>query len=107
MNNQLEPYRDDDYNSNYKKGEAYLRAKKKVEELTGFYWHIAVYIIVIPFLILINWWTFWGFKWFWFPVFGWGIGLTLHAFSVFGVGKRWEEEKIQQFMQKEQDDLNF
>lgn len=35
----------------------------------------------------------------------WGIGLVVHAFSVFGLpfifGKNWEENKIQQFMEEE------
>ena len=35
----------------------------------------------------------------------WGIGLALHAFSVFGLpfllGKNWEEEKIKSFMDDE------
>ena len=36
-----------------------------------------------------------------------GIGLAFHAFAVFGTdyffGKNWEENKIQKFMDKEED----
>jgi hypothetical protein len=35
----------------------------------------------------------------------WGIGLALHAFSVFGLpmilGDHWEEDKIKQFMEED------
>lgn len=38
----------------------------------------------------------------------WGIGLALHAFSVFGLplilGKNWEEDKIDEFMKQDQQD---
>lgn len=85
--------------------EAYSRAKKKVEEIKGFYWHLAVYVVVIPVIIFINYKTSWEFKWFWFSTIGWGIGLLGHAFSVFWIngifGKNWEERKIQQFMEED------
>ena len=49
----LEPYKDKDEVSDFRKEEAYLRAKKKVDALIGFYWHFAVYIVVNMFLILL------------------------------------------------------
>ncbi len=86
--------------------EAYNRAKKRVEEIKGFYWHLAAYIIVIPVIIFINYKTSWEFKWFWFSAGGWGIGLFAHAFSVFWIngflGKSWEQRKIQQFMREDE-----
>jgi hypothetical protein len=80
---------------------AYLRAKKRVEELKGFYINLTSYCIVIPTSALINYNTFWGFQWFWFPMLGWGMGLTFHAFGVFGYGKSWEERKIQELIKQD------
>ncbi len=80
---------------------AYLRAKKRVEELKGFYINLTSYCIVIPTSAIINYNIFWGFQWFWFPMLGWGLGLTFHAFGVFGYGKSWEERKIQELIKQD------
>lgn len=81
---------------------AYFRAKQRVKELKEFYGNLISYCVVIPLLIFINYRTYWEFQWFWFPMLGWGLGLTLHGFSVFGYGTRWEERKIREIMEKEQ-----
>jgi two-component system, LytTR family, sensor kinase len=86
----------------------YVRARKHVEELQGFYYSLISYIFVIPFLIFI-WYTFtpYTIQWFWFPMFGWGLGLTIQAFRVFvngGIyGRNWERKKIEEFMRKEEE----
>jgi len=85
--------------------EAYKRAKKRVEELKGFYAHLIVYVVVNAVLVLINLWTSPGFLWFLFPLVGWGIGLFFHAvfgFGLFGVfTKEWEDKKIKEYMEKD------
>lgn len=81
--------------------EKYLRAKKRVEDLKGFYGSLIAYIVVIPFLIFINYRTSWQFQWFWFPMFGWGIGLIIQGFQTFGYGHDWEARKIKEIMDKE------
>jgi hypothetical protein len=43
-------------------------------------------------------------QWFWFPLFGWGLGLIIHAFKTFGYGSTWEERKIREIMEKENND---
>ena len=87
--------------------DSYVRARKHVEELKEFYYNLLSYCLVIPFLIFINYWTSWHFQWFWFPMFGWGIGLVFHAYKVFvddGVlGRNWERKKIEQFMREEEE----
>ncbi|MBE7640138.1 histidine kinase [Salegentibacter sp. BLCTC] len=83
------------------KENAYFKAKQRVKEMKEFYGNLISYCVVIPFLIFINYSTYWGFQWFWFPLFGWGIGLTIHGFSVFGYGSEWEERKIQEIMDKD------
>ena len=80
---------------------AYLRAKKRVDELKGFYGNLTSYCIVIPSLTLINYITYWDHKWFIYPMLGWGLGVTFHAIGVFGYGKSWEERKIQEIINKD------
>jgi hypothetical protein len=80
---------------------AYFRAKKRVEELKGFYGNIISYCCVIPFLVFINLWMTPDFHWFWFSVFGWGFGVVMHAFKVFGYSTDWEERKIRAILEKE------
>lgn len=79
---------------------AYKKAKKRVEEIKGFYSNLISYCIVIPFLIFINLTTNSRNHWFWFPLLGWGIGVATHAFQVFGVGESWQEKKIREIMNK-------
>lgn len=80
---------------------AYFKAKERVKEMKEFYGNLISYCIVIPFLIFMNYNTYWQFQWFWFPLFGWGLGLTIHGFSIFGYGSNWEERKIGELMAKE------
>jgi len=80
---------------------AYLRAKKRVDELKGFYGNLTSYCIVIPSLTVINYITYWDHKWFIYPMLGWGLGVTFHAIGVFGYGKSWEERKIQEIINKD------
>jgi two-component system LytT family sensor kinase len=88
----------------FEKESAYFKAKQRVKEMKEFYGNLISYCLVIPLLIFINYYTYWDFKWFWFPLLGWGIGLTIHGFSVFGYGATWEERKIRQLMEKEEND---
>lgn len=85
----------------YNENLAYQRAKDKVEQLRGFYGNLISYCVVIPFLIFINLRTS-NFQWFWFPMLGCGMGLTFHALETFGYGKSWEERKIKELMNKEE-----
>ena len=79
---------------------AYTKAKERVERLKGFYGNLTSYCIVIPILIIINLNSPHPFQWFWFPLLGWGMGLTFHALETFGYGKNWEEQKIQEILNK-------
>ena len=64
----------------YERAEAEIRA---IEGSRGFYVHAAVYVLVNILLIVINLMFVSGFLWFFFPLVGWGIGLTMHF--LFGV----------------------
>ena len=55
---------------------AYIKASKRVKELKGFYGNVTSYCLVIPFLIFVNLYTSPNYHWFWWPMFGWGIGVA-------------------------------
>ncbi|MCO4820550.1 MAG: 2TM domain-containing protein [Flavobacteriaceae bacterium] len=107
----IEPYREEQSWNDYKKEEAYLRAKKKLDKLIGFYWHLAVYIVINTFLIILITTNsdqgFWNFGTFATPFF-WGIGLLFHFLGVFGpdfvFGKNWEEKKMKEYMEKDKEE---
>ncbi len=94
----------------YREEDSYIRAKKKLEKVVGFYWHLASYIIVNTFLVIMiitntdDDRSIWNFGTFATPFF-WGIGLSFHFIGVFGAnllfGKNWEERKIKEFMDKD------
>ena len=84
----------------------YERAHARVQAIKGFYVHGVAFLVVPIALFALNalvggaWWFYW-------PLIGWGIGLGLHALAVFGFGgggpwgRKWEERKTQEMMQKE------
>lgn len=88
-------------NTNYYENSSYYRAKKRVEELRGFYGNLLLYCFVIPILIVINLTYSPQFQWFWFSAGGWGFGLIMHALKVFGYSSNWEEQKIKEILKKE------
>ena len=95
----------------------YLKAKKRVEEIKGFYMHLIVYVLVNLFIsitIIIgnlnsgeslkDILTGFGVYSVW--IF-WGIGIFFHAIGVmnsnFLLGKKWEARKLKQFMDEERE----
>ncbi|WP_317169045.1 2TM domain-containing protein [Poritiphilus flavus] len=88
----------------YIRDKRYQKAKEKVEAIKGFYGNVTAYCIVIPFLIWLNLRTT-SFPWVIFPMLGWGFGLLMHGMEAYGynplLGKRWEEKKIKELMEKD------
>jgi len=88
--------------------EKYKKAKARVKEIKEFYTHLIVYCSVIAILAVINFVTMsvsgYKFYWFLFPLAGWGFGLFWHAMGVFVFSKsktsNWEKKKIQEIMDK-------
>jgi len=84
--------------------EKYEKAKKRVEEIKGFYTHAIVYVVINIGLFLLNLFTAPGVWWFYWVLFGWGIGLFFHAMGIFVFNrfpsKKWEEQKIKEVMDK-------
>ncbi len=92
---------------NFNKESKYLRARERVDILKKFYGHLTSYLIIIPLLAIINYWTNeWRYMWFLWAAFGWGIGIFFHAISIFNLSpffnKDWENRKIREFMEQEE-----
>ncbi len=83
----------------------YVRAVERVEKLKEFYQNAVSYIVIIPLLVFINLRFSPNFYWFWFPMIGWGIGLLFHWLDVSNynifLGRNWEEKKIKEIMNRE------
>jgi len=86
-------------------GDRYAAAYRRVQELRAFYAHALWFAVLIPAMSVLNgltspqyWWVVW-------PFVGWGIGLTIHGFSVFAgdrfLGREWQERKIRQILEQE------
>ncbi|WP_432671421.1 2TM domain-containing protein [Flavobacterium sp. SM2513] len=87
------------------------RAKKRVNKIKGFYKHLMAYIVVNVILIIMQYISldegevFFQYSTF-STAFFWGIGLFFHSINVFGknffLGENWEEKKIKEYMDKNQ-----
>jgi hypothetical protein len=86
--------------------ERYEKAKKRVEDIKGFYMHLMMYIIVNIAVFIINITATPEHLWFYWSLLGWGIGIAAHGFSIFGLaglfGPEWEERKIQKIMKEQE-----
>jgi transcriptional regulator with XRE-family HTH domain len=58
-------------------------ALSKVRKIKGFYIHLAQFILVITGLCILNLVISPSKLWFFWPALGWGIGILVHAASVF------------------------
>lgn len=77
----------------------YLQAKRRARDLRILYSITIVYCMLVPFWIVLNHYTNPEFQWFWFPVTGGGISILILALDIFA-GKKWEEKKIKELMEK-------
>ncbi|MBG6111122.1 hypothetical protein IWX84_002006 [Flavobacterium sp. CG_9.10] len=87
--------------------ERYFKAKKRMEEIKGFYGNLTTYLAVNTGLLVINLLTSPNHLWFFWPLIFWGIGVVIHGMKVFNympfIGQDWEEKKIKEFMDKEKE----
>lgn len=78
----------------------YELARKRVKKKKGFYTHLAIYVIVNAFILIMNFLEH-PFRLELGPLIPWGVGLAIHYLSVFGfpgsgiLSKEWEEREIQ------------
>jgi hypothetical protein len=92
---------------NTDKENKYFRAKEKVTHVKKFYTGLTTYLMFMALLAGINYYTDqWRYPWFLWAAFGWGIGLVFQAVKAFSLnpffGKKWEERKIKELMQKDE-----
>jgi hypothetical protein len=84
----------------------YVKAKKKIKEIKGFYSHLIVMIVTAPVIVWVNLEFTPGFYYFWFALGGMFLSVFFHWLGVFGFaklgfGKDWEQKKIQELMSKD------
>lgn len=95
--------------------EKYRRAKKKIDEIKGFYVHLLVYIIINLFITINNvigsfqdgktfWEAFWDLGNYIVWIL-WGAGLLAHAIYALDYNpffsKQWEERQIRKYMEED------
>jgi len=86
--------------------EKYKYAKKRVEEIKGFYSHLISYGAVNVALVLIWFFTTGGtgYPWFFWVLGWWGFGLFWHTMGLFVFSKmgsgNWEQRKVREIMDK-------
>lgn len=76
------------------------RAVAHLRERRDFFIHLSIYLAVNAMLIVVWLWDDPG-EFFWplFPLVGWGIGIAVHAFTVFR-GDQFSEDRIQRQMDR-------
>ncbi|MBR9854416.1 MAG: 2TM domain-containing protein [Algicola sp.] len=91
--------------------EKYNKAKKRVEEIKGFYIHFAIYVVINTFILInifIRTDNFWQWEHF-ITLIAWGIGLMFHASKTFGanplLGRDWEQRQIQKYMDEDKEEM--
>ena len=84
-------------------GDIEARARRRLKAEKGFYVHLTVYAAVIGFLTLLNI-TIGRPYWFFWPAFGWGLGLLAHALVVFlGASREWEQRRLKELIEEERE----
>ncbi|MFY8188478.1 MAG: 2TM domain-containing protein [Flavobacterium sp.] len=104
-----------DNQNNFNDKISYEQAVKKVKKIKSFYTHAAVYIVINIMIVIVKIQelkpneSFFVWENLSVTIF-WGIGLLSHGLSTFApdwfLGKNWEEKKIKEFMQQENDMKN-
>lgn len=80
------------------------QAQRHVRAIRGFYYNLVTYLFVNILLFIVDYITSPGDWWFYWVSLGWGFGLIIQAWSVFGksqmFGSEWEKKKIQDYIDR-------
>jgi hypothetical protein len=79
--------------ADYERAEAELRAE---EGSKSFFVHASIYVLVNFLLLVINLIFVPAFLWFYFPLIGWGLGLTMHYLG----GVRFVQSETEEWQAK-------
>lgn len=82
------------------------QARRRVKEKKKFYNNLTTYLVMGAFFFTLNMLTSPGNWWFYWPMLGWGIGVAIHYFKVFGFpgsglgSPEWEERELDKEMKR-------
>lgn len=85
---------------------SYRKVKKRIKKKKDFYQHLNTYLAIGVFFFVLNSLTSFGRWWFYWPMFGWGLGLFFHYLDTFGMpfsgplDEAWEEKQLQRELKK-------
>ncbi|MDT0630890.1 2TM domain-containing protein [Rubrivirga litoralis] len=84
-------------------------ARRQARRERAFYAHLAKFAVTMAVLVTVNLLTSPGYLWFFWPLLGWGFGLTKHAASVFGThtGQAWVDRRTRELMGEEATDARL
>jgi 2TM domain len=77
----------------------YRRAAARVDAQLAFYRHVIIYVVANLLLAVLNLVRNRHHLWFHWVIFGWGIGLLVHALNVYAY--RWFASRREQMIQRE------
>lgn len=81
------------------------RIRNQVQKLKEFWIHVAMFVVVNTAIITFNVMKQPDNIWFHWVLMGWGAGILLHCFQVFGdgVASNWEERKIKELEKQDEE----
>lgn len=81
-----------------------LMAQQQVADIKAFYAHVVAYVLVMSFLVAVNFvdgpelWVHW-------PALAWGLGVLVHAAAVYNLGgwlgPHWENRQLHKVLARE------
>jgi transcriptional regulator with XRE-family HTH domain len=73
-----------------------------VRKVKAFYVNLTSYLIVMPALAALNWFSYPQYLWFIWPALGWGLGLASQAAAVFSavpfLNGDWEKRQVEKYL---------
>ncbi|PCE64660.1 2TM domain-containing protein [Sediminicola luteus] len=90
---------------------SYERAQKRVQEIKNYYIFLTISIATVIMVGGINYYVNeWRYPWFLWVAFGCGLALVIGGIKIFAVdgrlGSHWEQKKIKEFMEREEQQNN-